>query len=560
METQDRGVQDGADDGEAHARGRVADERADRSETDADVLIVGGGPAGLMLAAELRLGGVRPLVLERHAELGRTHNANGLGGQIIELLRYRGLRDRFVAAATNASPRAVYPFGGVHVDLTGLADPPLKGMQLQHPSVDRLLDERAVELGADIRRGHRVVAVHQDAHAVTAEVEGPDGPAVLTGRYLVGCDGAYSRIRGMVGIGFPGVTYPEVHRLAEVTVPASVTVRDDGGVEVPGGRITAGFTRTERGVFAMGALTPGVLMVQTIEDEGPADGDGPPMTLDELGASIRRVLGVELPLGEPRRLSRYRHHARQAERYRAGRVFLAGDAAHVLPATGTARSVGMLDAVNLGWKLAADLRGRAPEGLLDTYEEERHHAGARALLQTQAQVALRRGDDDAADALRAVFSELLEDEAAARRLGALISGADVRYPAPRTIATGAGASAAAAVPASDLGPDDGRHPLAGRFAPDLPLRTDGGTERVAGLMHEARTVLLVLADCPEIVDAAGEWRGRVDLRVARTDDRPADALLIRPDAHVAWAAEVGAPAGAAAAQLREALTAWVGTP
>jgi 2-polyprenyl-6-methoxyphenol hydroxylase-like FAD-dependent oxidoreductase len=541
------GTQDGdaVDDGTV-ARGPAEGDGPVRTATDADVLIVGGGPAGLTLAAELRLGGVRPLVLERHTELGHTHNANGLGGQIIELLRYRGLLERFVAAASDPSPRAVYPFGGVHLDLTRLDDPPLSGMQLQHPSVDRLLDERAVELGAEIRRGHRVVGVRQDEHAVTAEVEGPDGHLTLTGRYLVACDGAHSRIRGMVGIAFPGTTYPEVNRLAEVAVHPSVVVGDDGVVAVPGGaRIAPGFTRTERGVFAMGSLTPGVLLVQTIEDEDDAgaghDREESPMSLEELGESVRRVLGVELPLGAPWRLSRHRHHARQAERYRAGRVFLAGDAAHVLPATGIARSVGMLDAVNLGWKLAAAVRGDAPEGLLDTYEIERHHAGARALLQTQAQVALRRGHDDAADALRAVVSELLVDEGAARRLGALISGADVRYPAP-------GPTAA-----------DDRHPLAGTFAPDLVLRTAGGSTSVAGLLHAARPVLLDLADRLALRDVAAGWRTRLDVHAANADDRPADALLLRPDGHVAWAAAVGESDATAAVGLRQALATWFGS-
>lgn len=522
---------------------------------DADVLIVGAGPAGLMLAAELRLAGVRPLVLERQPEVGRTPNANGLGGQIIELLRYRGLLDRFAAIASDPSPTPIYPFGGVHLDLTRLADPPLKGMQLEHPSVDRLLAERAVELGAEIRCGQRVVGVRQDEATVTAEVEGPDGPYALTARYLVGCDGGYSRIRELAGIGFPGVTYPEVHRLAELTVPASVTVLENGDLDVPGvGRVAAGYTRTDGGVFAMGSLTPEILMVQTIEDETSGYDDQAPMTLDDLRESIRRVRGVDLPLGAPRRLSRYQHHARQAERYRAGRILLAGDAAHVLPATGIARSVGMLDAVNLGWKLAAAVRGWAPDGLLDSYHDERHFAGARALLQTQAQVGLRRGHDAAADALREVVQALLADEQPQRRLAALIAGSDLRYPLP-VPATGADV-------ARDDAPaeDPGRHALAGTFAPDLALRTDAGPTSVAELMRDARPVLLVLADRPELRELVRVWEGRVDLQVAATDDRPADALLIRPDAHVAWAAALGEPAETAVTGLRAALSGWFGTP
>jgi hypothetical protein len=210
----------------------------------------------------------------------------------------------------------------------------------------------------------------------------------------------------------------------------------------------------------------------------------------------------------------------------------------VLPATGVARSVGMLDAVNLAWKLAAEICGWAPPGLLDTYDEERRFAGARALMQSQAQVALRRGLDDAADALRALFAELLQDEAPARRLAALVSGADVRYPDP----------------------DPDRHDLADAFAPDLALRTADGPTNVAALMASGRPVLLDLAGRAELRAVAEEWGTRVDVHAAAADDRPADAVLIRPDAHVAWAAAVGEPAGLAAAALRAAMVAWLGTP
>lgn len=202
----------------------------------------------------------------------------------------------------------------------------------------------------------------------------------------------------------------------------------------------------------------------------------------------------------------------------------------------------MLDAVNLAWKLAAAVRGTASPGLLDSYGRERHAAGARALLQTQAQVALRRSHDGAADALREVFAELLRDEAPARRLAALVSGADTRYPDPHG------------------GPDDDRHLLGGRFAPDLVLRTPGGPSSVAELLRTARPVLLDLAGREDLRDVAAAWRGRVDVCTAEAVDRPADALLIRPDAHVAWAADVGAPARTSAPALRRALEDWFGAP
>jgi hypothetical protein len=373
----------------------------------------------------------------------------------------------------------------------------------------------------------------------------------VTGRYLAGCDGAHSRIRAAAGISFPGTTYPEVNRLGQATVPDSVTRLDDGDLDVPGlGRVGRGFTRTDRGVFAFGWQTSGALLIQTTEDEPAGADDGTPLTLAEFQDSIRRVLGAELPLAEVTRLSRYGFAARQAERYRDRRILLAGDAAHQFPATGIGINVGMLDAVNLAWKLAAEVHGWAPPGLLDTYHGERHFAGARELLQTQAQVALRRGQDPAAEALRELFVELAADEQPLRRLAALIAGTDLRYPMP--------------------GP--AQHPLAGTFVPDLTLHTGQGTTSVAELMRPARPVFLDLTGRPDLREAAEDWGHRVDIRTARADQRPADALLIRPDACVAWAAPAaepsgpaepvgpGQPASLAAAGLREALGSWFGAP
>ena len=226
---------------------------------DADVIIVGAGPAGLMLAGELRLAGVRPLVLERQPRLRETPKANGFNGQIVELLRYRGLLARVEAASGRpVRPAPGAPFGGLHLDFSHLADPPMRAVHLPQPRLERLLGEHARELGADIRRGHEVTGVSQDDAAVTADVRGPDGPYRVTARYLAGCDGARSRVRELAGIPFPGTTYPEVNRLAQVTVPDSVTRLDNGDLDVPGlGRIRPGFTRTDRGVFGFGPLTPG---------------------------------------------------------------------------------------------------------------------------------------------------------------------------------------------------------------------------------------------------------------------------------------------------------------
>jgi 2-polyprenyl-6-methoxyphenol hydroxylase-like FAD-dependent oxidoreductase len=508
---------------------------------DTDVIIAGAGPVGLMLAAELCLAGVRPLVLERQPGLRETPKASGFNGQVVDVLRYRGLLDRLEAAAGRpVRPAPGAPFGDMHLDFSPLADSPIWAVPLPQPRLERLLSERAAELGAVIRRGHAVTGVSQDDAAVTAEVQGPDGPSRLTARYLAGCDGAHSKVRDTAGIGFPGVTYPEVNRLAQATVPGSVTRLEGGDLEVPGlGRVRAGYTRNDRGTFAIGALGDGSLLIQTTVDEPGGVSDDAPMTLGEFQDSIRRVLGGELPLTEVTRLSRYGFQARQADRYRNGRILVAGDAAHQFPATGIGINFGMLDAVNLGWKLAAVISGRSPATLLDTYHSERHFAGGRAMLQTQAQVALRRGQDPAAQALRELFGELLTDEQPLRRLGSLIAGASIRYPVP-------GAAS--------------RHALAGTFVPDLALRTSDGTSSVAELLPTARPVFLDLAGRGDLREAARDWQDRVDIRTAQTDDRPADALLIRPDAHIAWAAATGEPAETAVPALREALAHWFGAP
>jgi len=506
---------------------------------DADVIVVGAGPTGLMLAVELRLAGVRTLVLEREPQLRDTPKAGGLSGQILELLRYRGLLERFEAAGTELQPALRLPFGSLHVDFTHLAVPPMQLLRLPQPRLERVLDELAGELGAEIRRGHELFELNQEDAMVTAHVCGPGERYRLTARYLVGCDGARSRVRDMAGIPFPGTTYPEIQRLAAFTVPESVTVMENGDLEVAGvGRIPFGFTVTARGLFATGSTDPARMGLFTSEDESGDYDDDEPMTLSEFRNSIRRVLGVDLPLGEPRRLTRFTFHARHVERYRDRRVLLAGDAAHLFPAPGVALNAGMLDSVNLGWKLGAALHGWAPAGLLDTYHAERHRAGERTLLHTRAQVALRRGHDAAAQALRELFGELLADEQPLRRIGALIAGTDIRYP--------------------PAGPT--LHPLTGTFAPDLSLQAGEGRTSVAELMHRARPILLNLSGRRDFCETARDWHGRVDVHSAKSECAPAGALLIRPDAFIAWAARSEEPAESAVPALRTALSEWFGPP
>lgn len=503
---------------------------------DADVVMVGAGPTGLMLAGELAQLGVRTVVLERRSEPSEMAKAGGLAGQILQLLHYRGELDRFRGSSTGPDPAPRFPFGGLHLDFSQLDDSPMRAVLLPQPLLERVLAERAIEQGADVRRGHELVALHQDDDAVTVEVEGPHAPYSLAASFLVGCDGGRSRVRHLAGIEFPGTSFPEIERLAALSVPESVTVLEDGGLEVAGvGKIPFGYTATERGVFACSG-TAGQMGVYTAEVEAIEYDDEAPMTVEELGASVNRVLGIELPLGEPLRMTRFGYSARQADRYRDGRVFLAGDAAHLFPAGGVAVNAGMLDAANLAWKLAGTIHGWAPLALLDTYSDERRTAAERTLLHTRAQVALRRGHGPGGDALRELFLELSADEQPLRRLGALMAGTDV------------GASV------SD------QRPLVGSFATDRALHVEHQDPRFAGILAQGRPVLLDLADRADLRELAGEWAGRVDVVSLAVEDRPADALLIRPDGIVAWTAMVDEPGETASSSLRKAMTTWFGKP
>lgn len=503
---------------------------------DWDVIVVGAGPSGLMLAGELGAAGIRTVLLERRPEPTVVAKAGGLAGQILQLLHYRGDLDRFRRASPGPEPAPRFPFGGLHLDFTRFVDSPMRAMRLPQPRLEGLLAERAIEGGAEVRRGHEVVDVHQDEDAATVQVCGLKGRYELSVKFLVGCDGGRSRVRDLASIGFPGTAFPEIERLASVTVPDAVTVLEDGGLDVRGvGKIPFGYTATERGVFACSGAG-NTMGIYTAEAEPTEYEDDVPMTIAELSASVSRVLGVEVPLGEPCRMTRFGYSAKQADTYRAGRIFLAGDAAHLFPAGGVAVNAGMLDAANLAWKLAADIHGWAPPDLLDTYSTERRAAAERTLLHTRAQVALRRGYGPGGEALRALFVELTADQQPLLRLGALMAGTDVG-----TVTSPA-------------------HPLVGTFATDRVLHVDHHDPRFAGLLRQGRPVLLDLADRADLRKVAGAWGGRVEIISARIDERPADALLIRPDARIAWAATIEEHCETALPALREALTTWFGVP
>jgi 2-polyprenyl-6-methoxyphenol hydroxylase-like FAD-dependent oxidoreductase len=359
----------------------------------ADVVIVGGGPTGLMLAAELRLGGADPVVLERLPEISQIPKGNGLVGQIVPTLEYRGLTERFRAEATYAGAVPQFPFGSLRLDFSRLGTSPLDVMGIPQRRLELVLEEWLRDLGGGVRRGHEVQALSPpgDGPPVTLDVSGPDGDYQVRARYLVGCDGAHSVVRKQAGIGFPGVTSSDISRIGRVLLPTVQVIADGGHADVPGvGRVPLMLTtQTPRGAYSLAPLTsldktaePGTFIFFTREDDSSApDGPDVPMTLDELRSSARRVLGADVPMTDPQWLTRTAGNSRQADRYRAGPVLLAGDAAHVFGAGGSLNA-GLLDAVNLGWKLAAQVAGWAPEGLLDSYHAERHLAGQRAILQT----------------------------------------------------------------------------------------------------------------------------------------------------------------------------------
>lgn len=502
---------------------------------DTDVVIVGGGPNGLLLACELALSGVRPIVLERLAEPSTTPKANGLVGRVVQALDYRGLYEPFSGSGAAPEPTPFFQFGALHLDMSTMDGNALYALPVPQRTMEELLEKRAHGLGVEIRREHKVVELNQDAERVALDVRGPDGLYRLTAKFAVGADGARSVVRKRSGIGFPGFTDEGfTTRMAQVAV-ASPVAKDNGQLEVPGlGALhPATFTRTEHGVFAFGTFQPGVYRIAVIEWGRSPLGDSTEMPLEELREATARVLGSPLPVSAlpeeyPKLSTRATTgmNSRLADRYRKGRVLLVGDAAHVQSGVGgPGLNLGLQDSLNLGWKLAAEVSGWAPDGLLDSYQSERRPVGERVIMHSRAQTALLSGGPNIT-ALRQVFDELLRDQNNVRHISDLMSGADTHY---------------------DM--RGSTHPMTGRWMPDLPL----GPTRVAEVLRPGRPVLLVLADRADLVDAAAGWAARVDVVAATTARPPADAVLIRPDGYVAWA---GGPADG----LPQALRTWFGEP
>lgn len=477
----------------------------------ADVLVVGSGPSGMMLAGELALAGVDVEVLERRttADLHGSR-AGGIHSRTIELLDQRGIAERFLAAGTTAQTAHL---GTTVLDIGDLPTRHPYGLALWQRELEPILAGWISDLGVRTRHGVELVGFTQHEDGVEARLA--DGTTERT-RYLVGADGGRSLVRRTAGIGFPGwdATRSTLVAEVEVTETPPAGVRQDGS-----------------GVHGLHLLADGrtYRVVTTEARLGPTT----EATLADLSASLLAAFGTDFGAHSPIWLSRFTDATRQAETYRRGRVLLVGDAAHVhYPAGGQGIGLGIQDAVNLGWKLAQVVQGVTPDTLLDTYGAERHPADARALQHSMAQTALQRQDPRTA-ALTSAVDAFLRMEEPRIATAALIHGLDVAY---------------------DLGPG---HPQLGRRVPDLDVTTADGPVRIFSLLHDARPVLLDLAGSgrfrvpKRVLHVAARFEGRWALPVVGDVPTPS-AILIRPDGHAAWVED------GSERNVEEALRSWFG--
>ncbi|MGP3972106.1 FAD-dependent monooxygenase [Streptomyces sp. 6N223] len=471
------------------------------------IIIAGGGPVGLLLSLELGRAGVPSVVLEKRPGHHEDERVGTFHSRLVEIFRERGLME----ALGETPPWPAVHFGMVWLDLSKLESE--YNLLVSQTKIEQLLESRAAELGADIRRGHTVTGFEQDEAGVTVRVTGGEAGAYeLRGAYLVGCDGVDSTVRELAGIG--------------VTRSGKSWYGVMGDFESYDGEFDAGVR--PGGVF--GALPEGTgrWRLQTLEFDIDGPPESEPVTVEELVSNIKRLTGETKVVGEPLWMRRYSGTTQLAERYQEGRVFLAGEAAHYyVPTASHGLNTGLSDAVNLGWKLAAAVRGRAPEGLLESYHAERHPAGYRACQAAQAQMALIHPLEKVA-ALREVFQELVGIEEVNRRL--VTWSTDIRY---------------------ELGDGEPAGSLVGRRVPHVPLRTAAGESGTGELLGGGRGVLLVLDE--EFAVPSGS-ESRVDVvRAEPVAELEASALLLRPDGYIAWAGS-----GAEAEGLKSALDAWFG--
>ena len=494
---------------------------------DDTVIIAGAGTTGLMLACELGLRGVRTVVLEAAASPRSDTPAAAINTTSVELLEQRGLMEGMYEDSL--------PISVAHFALLWLDPSVLNGRNnvlLNQARLNRELRERAVALGVDVRFGHRVVGLRQDDDNVTVTVDADGTSTEIAGGYLVGCEGAESAVRSLAGIDFPGQESPFYGIYGDITVDMS---------ELEPGLLGA-FHYPNGGVFMGAPLGPTTLRVVTAE-WGVTSPDGA-VTSAEAIAHIKQLTGIELTDGRADWLARYPDTVRNAAEYRRGRVFLAGDAAHMFfPLGGQRMNACLQDAVNLGWKLAAAIQGWAPADLLDTYHAERHPVGARACRNVAAQTALMPMTDGIG-ALREMMTELITRDQVNRYLLEFVTGVDVRYPMP----------AAASGQDADAEP----HTLLGTRLGPLPIKTNEGETTALIPLRGGRGVVFDFSGGARRLPDLSGWSDRVDVVAARPlESVDANCVLVRPDGHAAW---VGDGAGEDSDGLEAALRTWFGAP
>lgn len=474
------------------------------TEIETDVVIAGAGPTGLTLAGELVLAGVRTLVLEQLPQRIEQVKGGGIQPRTAELLEARGLLEPMLRSATPRDPVGGH-FAALPVPLDCVP------WQTRHPypiavpqwKIEEVLERWATAGGASVLRGAEVGEVGQDEEGVSVATR---GGVRVRASYLAACDGGRSTVRKLLGLPFPGRpgTHPSVLADIRLSAVSPLVPRRAGHMST--------LMRQNGDRWSLLVPVGGDRYRFTFGHTGPADVDrDTPVTRAEIAAALQVGYGDETVLSAVDNSSRFTDATRHLEQYRAGRILFAGDAAHIHPPLGgQGLNLGVQDAFNLGWKLAATVQDRAPDGLLDAYHAERHPVGAQVIHHTSAQRVLAdpsQGEDVAA--LRDIVADLLRLPDANRHLAGLVSGLSLRYPLP------------------------GDHPLTGSRMPDIDLVTEAGPTRFSALMRSGHSVLL---DVAGVVPTNLRVPAHVDLVHATSAEAVEyDAVLVRPDGYVSWA-------------------------